>query len=175
MNGLAETLEQLRDVHPPQAPGFWPPAPGWWLLAGFVAIALGWAGWHLWRHRQRARWRNEVMDSLTALENSREAASDPMWLVAEVSVLLRRVALCGHDRDDVAGLSGASWLAFLDRTGGGGQFAEGAGRILATGPYARREEFDAEGLLAVSRRWLEHNLRAMGPTGPAWNNSGDPA
>ncbi len=30
----------LRDIHLPGSIGWWPPAPGWWLLAGLLLAAL---------------------------------------------------------------------------------------------------------------------------------------
>jgi len=164
MNDVETALEQLRDLHPPPVPGLWPLAPGWWILILVVLAGVTWAAWLLWRRHRRSLWRRGVLSSLDELEQSPRAQADPMWLVAEVSVLLRRVALIAHGRDEVATLSGESWLVFLDRTGGDAQFTQGAGRVLATGPYARHEKFDCEGLMSVCRRWLEHNLRVMDPS-----------
>jgi len=47
-------LEQLRDIHLPQAVHWWPPAPGWWILA-LVSLAL-----ITWLYRSgRARYRRQ--------------------------------------------------------------------------------------------------------------------
>ncbi|HMM26605.1 MAG TPA: DUF4381 domain-containing protein, partial [Pseudoxanthomonas mexicana] len=47
----------LRDVHVPPAPSLWPPAPGWWLLAGVVVLMLlGIAAWRWHRRRRLQRW-----------------------------------------------------------------------------------------------------------------------
>ena len=40
-----DPLSQLKDIHLPAAGGFWPPAPGWWLLtllALLLIVALVW-------------------------------------------------------------------------------------------------------------------------------------
>jgi len=79
-------------------------------------------------------------------------------LAAALSALLKRVALARFPRTDVAALSGAEWLAFLDRTGGNGRFREGAGAVLAHGPYAPRLDCDADTLLALARDWIKANL-----------------
>ena len=47
-----DPLSQLRDIHLPQSGGFWPPAPGWWLLIA-IAIALGILAFVLIRRKRR--------------------------------------------------------------------------------------------------------------------------
>ncbi len=50
----------IEDIILPGEPGFWPPAPGWWLLALILLVALLriirrlWRGWPRWRARRRA-------------------------------------------------------------------------------------------------------------------------
>jgi hypothetical protein len=144
----------LRDIHEPALPSLWPPAPGWWLLAAVLLVLLMWLarlGWRAWR---RLRLRQRVLRELAALP----ATDDCALLVAGVSALLKRVALRRFDRERVAKLTGAGWLAFLDRTGGNGQFAEGPGRVLEQGPYAPTSDCDAPALRALARVWLAKNL-----------------
>ena len=77
-------------------------------------------------------------------------------------MLLRRVALMRYDREKVAPLNGPDWLRFLDETGGNGQFTQGAGRILETGPYIPHvDEQDVNGLLQLARDWLSINTKDM--------------
>jgi hypothetical protein len=158
MNDLSTALEQLRDVHLPPDPGFWPPAPGWWVVFGLLLVGVSVAIWQFWRRYHLRRWRQKVLTMLDELMESQRGGASPALITGEVSMLLRRVALGAHGRENVAGLTGESWLAFLDRTGGEGQFGAGPGQVLATGPYARIQELDADGLHDLARRWLQQNL-----------------
>jgi len=146
----------LRDIHLPPAPGWWPPAPGWWLLAGLLVI-LALLLLFLWRRNRRLRYRRQALRRLTELEKNEVP---PGTLVAELSMLLRRAALCAFPEEGCAGLHGTAWLEFLDRSLKDGSFAAGAGRCLAVGPYQRSIEIERGALLHLCRRWL----RRLPPT-----------
>lgn len=143
-------LSQLRDIHLPPPVGWWPPAPGWWALAGLLLAGLIAAAW-LWRRHRRNRWRRQAL-----LELRRLRGSDDAQLLRGLSALLRRVAISRHPRQEVAGLHGEAWLAFLDRSLGEGEsFRAGPGRVLAAGPYAAAVTVEAEPLLALCERWIK--------------------
>ncbi|HYN78294.1 MAG TPA: DUF4381 family protein, partial [Lamprocystis sp. (in: g-proteobacteria)] len=50
----ADPLAGLRDWHLPAPVAWWPPAPGWWLVAGLVMVGVV-VGWAWWQRRQRRR------------------------------------------------------------------------------------------------------------------------
>jgi hypothetical protein len=134
----------LRDVHVPPAPSLWPPAPGWWLLAGAVALALAIAWWIRRKRRHRMLAWQKLFD---------DACGDtaPAAQVAAISELLRRAARRVNAKADH--LQSEEWLRLLD-----GQkqkaFSEGAGRLLLEGGYRREvpaEEFAAVKALARMR------------------------
>ena len=141
----------LRDIHLPPPPGWWPPAPGWWLLAGLVVI-LTIALVFLRRRSRRLRYRRQALRQLAGLETAGTMAA--CELLAELSMLLRRAALCAYPADNCACLNGEPWLQFLDRTLKDRQFSTGPGRCLAYGPYQPSVEIDRNALLGLCRRWL---------------------
>ncbi|WP_139173042.1 DUF4381 domain-containing protein [Marinobacter sp. AC-23] len=51
-----DPLSQLRDIHLPQTGGFWPPAPGWWVLAFVLLVAVAILVWAVRRRHRRNRW-----------------------------------------------------------------------------------------------------------------------
>lgn len=146
----------LRDIHAAVAPEFWPPAPGWWLLAiTLTVISLFTARYliHTWRQRQQRRGILEELDNINA--------RSPAEVATHVSTLLRRVALMRFERNEVASLSGEAWLSFLDRTGGNGAFSNGVGNVLATAPYAAHgiDDADSKALVLLARNWIHQNFK----------------
>jgi hypothetical protein len=157
MNPTARPVLDLRDVHAPPFPDFWPPAPGWWVAAALLAVLLVVVSVRLYRRYRLRRQRRQVLSSLDTLAAgySAEAA---VGFVTEVSMLLRRVALRRFPRRQVAALFGAEWCRFLDETGGDGGFSHGPGQVLASGPYAARVEVDPTGLTSLARLWIRKNF-----------------
>jgi hypothetical protein len=39
----------LRDIHLPPPAGWWPLAPGWWILIGIALLLLTWLAWRGYR------------------------------------------------------------------------------------------------------------------------------
>ena len=154
----AQTDLQLRDIHLPVPPDFWPPAPGWWLLAVLVACLAAWAAVLLWRQIRMHRQRGQILALLEQMENAAERTATPEFL-AKLSNLIRRLALMRFPRHEIASLTGHDWLRFLDSSGGDGQFSRGPGRILAQGPYMRTlpEPVDGRALTRLVRHWIRIN------------------
>ncbi len=158
MNPAAGQALDLRDIHAAALPGLWPPAPGWWvltiLLAALLLLGLLW----LRRRRRVRRFRHQVMLELERI-SKRNKDNNTEDFIAETGVWLRRVALHRYPPEQVASLTGSAWLRFLDATGGDGQFCNGVGKVLETGPYNPRVRAVAvDALLALVRSWGQKNL-----------------
>jgi len=160
MNPTAAATLDLRDIHAAPPPEFWPPAPGWWVLAAVLLAALVMlAVWGIRRYRIY-RQKRQILDELEQL-TSRYTKENNVGFVTELSTLLRRVALRRYARTRVASLTGPDWLRFLDNTGGAGEFEKGVGQILEAGPYQpQTREVPAAELLALVRLWVSKNLDA---------------
>ncbi len=156
---MNEILGQLRDIHMPPEPGLWPPAPGWWVLGLLIFAGLLWLAWRGWQASSRYWLYRRVAADLNTICSRHARHGDDQRLTADVSRLLRRAALREYTRPRAAGLTGDTWLAFLDETHGGNDFSTGPGRCLATVPYGdRTERVDADALAGVVRHWLRGNL-----------------
>lgn len=146
-------LSQLRDIHLPGAISWWPPAPGWWALLGLLLLALG-ALW--WRYHARFRER-AALRGLKAVALALAAGTEPVLCVQRISMILRRFAMSLEGRAPVAGLTGESWLNYLDSRWGRDEFAAGTGRVLIFGPYApagRVSGSDVGALATLCMDWI---------------------
>lgn len=147
---------ELRDIHVPADPSWWPPAPGWWLLSVLVVVVL-FAAVLAWRHlRRRARARRLVWQELEACRLRHDSDADDMRLATGLHQLLRRVARV-HDPAAIH-QQGEAWRATLQRV----PVAPGVLRQLAAleqAMYRDDAPFDPAQALAAVRSWLRLALR----------------
>ena len=161
MNPAASAALELRDIHAAPLPSFWPPAPGWWLLAVLLLAVLVVLGTWLTRRYRSYRLQQQITGEIKRLADC-YIVDNPSEFVTGLSTLLRRVALQRYPRERVASLTGPAWLRFLDETGGKGEFENGVGQILEHGAYAPQSgELPAGELLALAQRWAKQNLKTV--------------
>ena len=160
--GSLDLLNALRDIREPAAPGFWPPAPGWWLLAVLLLATAILCGYFAWRRSSRQRPIRRALEELE-IWRTHAAASNDTEAASALAELLKRAALARYPRATVARLSGDAWLAFLDQSGDTDLFSKGAGRALGDLRYARAVEVDADALTALARHWLLRHLDGSTP------------
>ena len=152
----------LRDLHLPDMIGWWPLAPGWWLL---IALALPGLlqllriAWHEWRRNAPRRL---ALQELKRVRGDYDRGIDKVTLAKQLSELLRRAMLSYAPRGEVAGLTGTRWLVWLDRGLDEKPFSGGPGRILVSLPYQQSgqddSEFDIDALTEVVRKRLRTPL-----------------
>lgn len=115
-------LDQLQPLILPEPVGFWPPAPGWWLLM----ILLPAVGYGLWRARTLLP-KKASSDTVEPLDPLRQAALVELaqmpkpydgapagaWL-QQINGLLKRLCRNHYPYSQSHTLNGRKWLAFLD-------------------------------------------------------------
>lgn len=145
----------LRDIHLPEPIGWWPPAPGWWLVAALAAGLI--VSLFLWRARRRRPLRLDraARTAFSEIEARFAAHGDTQRLLRDLSILMRRICISLYPRHRAAALHGEAWLRFLDELGGTDRFTAGPGRALAFGPYQPRPQVDPDGLLDACRCVLD--------------------
>lgn len=127
----------LRDLHLPEAIGWWPIAPGWWLVIVLLLVGLGYLFRLYLRTRSRGAARRGALRQLNELTAEFEQHRDAVAFCSRLSELLRRTMLAYAPRHEVAGLTGDAWLAWLDRDLDKPRFQGEAGRKLLELPYQR--------------------------------------
>ena len=105
MNSERYSLSNLRDIVLPDTPGFWPPAPGVWIVLGILAAVLIIMCWKWFSFRKHNLYRKAGL-----------ALMGNVKTVYDLSVLLKRVALAAFPREQVASLYGKDWVDFLNQT-----------------------------------------------------------
>lgn len=141
----------LKDIHLPALIGWWPPAPGWWL----VLVLLPTAGYWLYRRLTRKTTLRAAHMVLAELRSQTEL--DPTTRLRELSALLRRVTISCDPRSQVAHLHGDAWLKFLDQDLADSPFSTGAGRCLADAHYrpTAPADLDLNAVFALCESWLQ--------------------
>lgn len=161
---MGDTLNnslKLRDIHLPGDPSFWPLAPGWWLLLILVLLIGAWLVLKLLRRMRQKKHQQQILNEYTVLET--KLLNNPNnEAIANINIFLRRLAISKYPRSDIASLTGANWLQFLDESGNTQEFSKGIGRILVDAPYQSGElknfnskEFTSS-FTSLIRAWIKN-------------------
>jgi len=152
----------LRDIHLPDPVSWWPPAPGWWIVAGLVFVAV--IGlWIVIKRYQSHALQRTIRRELEAIKERFYDTGNQYELVQSLSVLLRRACISFYPRHQTASLTGEDWLLYLDKTMPNNistkifQFYEGVGNIIASAPYMSQNSniyINENALITLCESWL---------------------
>ncbi|MEM7041281.1 MAG: DUF4381 domain-containing protein [Pseudomonadota bacterium] len=164
-----EILRDLRDIHlPDQVAGatgvgfvLWPA-----LVVVMLALIAIWFAW-----RRRSTWRREIISHLDTIEdNADQGRVREAWTA--LAILLRRIAVTLHGKQDVAGLVDDAWLKKLDQLFKTDVFSDGPGRGVTVFPFGGRLEGDgspsATDQLKTTVDHVRRHLPQLG-TGARWS------
>ncbi|MDX1557128.1 MAG: DUF4381 domain-containing protein [Xanthomonadales bacterium] len=155
-NALAEVLkERLQDIHAVAEPSWWPPAPGWWVLAAIALAAVVLGGVRLYRHLKVQLRRRRLLRELEQLEATFNPITRPADYLSAVNRLFRAIALRAFPGTGCARLEGQAWVAFI-RSRLPHISNPDALLALETGPYQPEPSFDLATLQDCARRWVRH-------------------
>ncbi len=156
-----ELLAQLADIHLPEPVGYWPPAPGWWVLAVIVLIGLIYSGRRFAAARTRRKICEYALNELAVcyqnLASATDADSDQLTLryLNEVNSVLRRVALVHFPNSNVASLGGEAWVDFVRRSGDAGLLDSSIAAALSHGRFQTRCDVNADALYELGQTWIK--------------------
>ena len=158
MTNSVYSLNDLRDIAMPEPVSFWPPAMGFWIIAGLGAVVLIHIILRKYKTRHASAYRRA---GLLLLKEVGENFSDETaeTIAGNISLILKRVALVAFPREQVASLTGDAWLSFLNESYGGKEFFDHPGVLLkdaASRPSGENiiNRNDSEKLLLLAREWV---------------------
>ena len=155
-------LAELKDLHLPEPPSIWPPAPGWWFVALMVILGVACMCYHYFKKKrkpaarniEKGQWQQSALlehQRLHALLSNDASANQ---VLSEASVLMRRVALARLPREQAATVQNEDWLRLLDELSDNEHYSNGIGRLLLEHPYRKSSEIsrhDLTDLLALMK------------------------
>jgi len=152
----------LRELQLPELTGWWPLAPGWWVLIAIAVLGLLWLLYRAVRRFKANAPRRLALRQLDLIQRNFERGENAVVVGQSLSSLLRRAMLAYAPRSEVAGLSGEAWLRWLDDGLPQNLFCDGPGRIVESLPYMNPESVDDDtdvgGLLGAVRQRLQQPL-----------------
>ncbi len=151
----ADPLAQLHPLREPLPISWWPPAPGWWLLAALLLVLLLALAWYLLRRYRARAYRRVALAQLARLQAAYRQHGDAQQFIAQTNALLKSVALVSYPRREVAASTGADWLAFLNAgLAPDARFPAG----FANGAYLRRgPDIDIDQLQRSAASWIKRH------------------
>ena len=151
---VENALVNLKDIHLPPPVSFWPPAPGWWILALLLISSLFIGGVWFYRKHKKRKPKTEALRILKDLQILYQNSQDEVASLRNLSILLRRMALTFYDNYEVASLQGSSWLEFLDKRGNTKDFSQGAGKVLGNELFQQKINPDMNALFPLVKKWI---------------------
>lgn len=143
----------LRDIHLPPA-SWWPPAPGWWCVAGIVVLGCLVLVLSIAWRRRRSPLR-AALHQIDMLEAAHAEDNDDARLADAASRLMRRIAR--RIEPVAATRSGAAWRAFVHRHAREAATREALDGLIDV-RYRVHPSLDAPALLAALRAWCRQAL-----------------
>lgn len=150
----ANPLAALKDIHLPEAPGFFPLAPGWYISLALVGLMIIFLVTFLRRKWIAGRPKREALHLLADLQTDFIRTGDSQQASAKTDQLLKRVALVYFPRTEVAGLYGEQWIDFLNKTSKKIDFSPEA-PMLIEWPFQPNQQRDITPLFSKAKQWIQ--------------------
>jgi hypothetical protein len=169
-------LSDLADIHLPGAVSWWPLALGWWILLAIIMAGIAWSIvlWLKQRHRKQllqgaideldVAWRRYLAKTADYKHNRERCGKEAVKLLNGINAVLRRVALVHYPAEDIAGLTGNQWLAFLDSCDNSSHFSSKTGKVLGDALYRATYDEDPAPVYRLAKAWI-HRRYLLEKTG----------
>ena len=157
-----DPLAALHPLREPAAIGWWPLAPGWWLLIAVAILAIGILCYYLARRYRANAYRRLALAQLQEIQvhyhDRTEDEGHLQKIAGETNSLLKAVALRAFPREGIASLSGEAWLEFLNTTQSGQSSMTEFPSAFANAAYlAGAPDLDNEALFRAAKIWINNH------------------
>ena len=156
-----DPLAALHPLREPELIGWWPLAPGWWLLIALAVLLLACIAVLLWRRHQSRAYRRQATQQLKSLRHAFNEGGDVPHYVQGLSRLLKATALQAYPREEIAAISGEAWPRLLNATMAASSPGDEFPAEFSDACYrAQPENIDTELLYRCAQHWIDqHEVR----------------
>ncbi|BFM06960.1 DUF4381 domain-containing protein [Halioxenophilus aromaticivorans] len=155
----APPIAELRDIILPETLHSYWLAPGWIIIIAVVLLAAAGAALLWYRRNKLNQYRRQAVALIEDwLKHQNPNASVTASQLAELSALLKRVALHSGERAEIARLYGSHWAEFL-RAKAPGAISDDNLTLLSEGEYQAsiRTETNCQQLAQQCQRWVQEH------------------
>lgn len=148
----------LADIHLPPEPGYWPLAPGWWIVISIILLVLI-LSWFLYRKKKREAYRKKALHEFKQLQQQFSETQKIDEFLQATSLLLRRTAFTAQPKNFDPALKGDAWLQWLDNycpkltT----TFSSGVGKALIVGQYQKAPTIPIDAFVNLVEEWIANH------------------
>ena len=138
-------------------------APGWYMLGILLLLLIGVVALLMWRHHQKNKYRRSALSWLEEKER-KLLNQQPVQLVYDSTMLMKRIAMSRYGRDEVASLPNKEWVTFLNSVCKSPMFTDNDAMWLAKILYVPGEQpnlDEAKGFIVKTKAWIRHHRYAL--------------
>lgn len=159
----AELLAQLADIHLPGEISYWPPAPGWWILAALIIATAIWSVIVIGRKIRQRRICSFALQELESIHHDYLASDKAtkeadnaanLLFVNQFNAVIRRVALWHYPDGGIASLGGEAWVDFIREKGDSSAMTEEIAKVISHGRFMPSCQVDTNQLLTFGQQWI---------------------
>ena len=151
------SLSQLHDIHLPAPVSAWPFAPGY-LALGLVAAVVILVVLLMRYDQKKSRLKQQALAKLSLIEQRYLEHRNSSLAAADISALLKQVALMHFPREQVAALQGDNWLIFMQKTSKRLDI-EAVRLLLLESAFSAQSTQPIEPLVAFSKAWIKQRRK----------------
>lgn len=155
-----DLAQQLRDIHEPAIPGFWPLSIAWWILFSLIGVLLvGFAVWYFRRRQQLAPY-VRIRHLAKELTVRRETGViNGLAYATGINLLFKELLVDIENRTESTTAFGTTWQDLLADRFNDQAFISGPGSCLGNARFVGRS-FSDEGLAEL----VQNTLLCVKPT-----------